>query len=168
MPCRAHHSRPRHSADRSTAVIVQQGVALVEMALVLPVIILLVFGILELARTAWTAHAAQQAAAQAAQRAARCGVSAPVQDSIRRQITPLLEASGQLNLGSRSDWLVLTPWPQSCTDADCRHVQVQLRGLVVGIGAGALALTIDVSPPVFGAVREDWGQSPQSALSCLA
>ena len=128
----------------------------------------LALGLLEFARTAWTGHAARQAVHVAARMAAACGVGGSARDAVLRAVRPTLEASGQLRLGDRSDWLLLMPLPEGCTAATCTHVRAQLRNLSVPLAAGALNLNVSINAPAATALREAYGQLPQVGSACTS
>lgn len=147
---------------------VQRGSVLTETALLLSLVLLMALGLLALARTAWTAHAAVDAAAAAARLAGLCGHGTTQAAVIRERLRPQLEASGQLQLAARHDWLVLQAWPLGCDSRSCTHVHARLQGLHVAWGAGPLQGTVDLSPAMATATREAWGQLGTGTGLCAA
>lgn len=65
----------------------------------------------------------------------------PVQEArIRKRVEGLILASGQIDLGARTDWLKLNYFPAGCNSGSCIFVEAELNGLqpnlmVPGLGS---------------------------------
>ncbi len=109
----------------------QRGAAMVELSLAVLMLCVLLLGIVELARFMWLFNTTAEASRLASRLASVCETGTAQQARIRARVQYFIEASGQLRVGQRSDWLVLSYSPASCTASNCTLVQARLSGLEV-------------------------------------
>jgi Flp pilus assembly protein TadG len=106
----------------------QAGVVAVEVALVMPLLCLLLFGIVEMGRLLWTWNAAVEATRLGARLAVVCDVDrslgAPIKSRMRTML-PLL-ANSNITIEYMNPVDTVDP---SCTNDDCKAARVRLSGL---------------------------------------
>jgi len=106
----------------------QTGVVAVEVALVMPLLCLLLFGIVEMGRLLWTWNAAVEATRLGARLAVVCDVDrslgAPIKSRMRTML-PLL-ANSNITIEYMNPVDTVDP---SCTNDDCKAARVRLSGL---------------------------------------
>lgn len=111
-----------------------RGATAVEFALTVAIFLTLLLAIIEFSRLMMLWGTASEATRIAARTGSLCSPGAITEQAIRKRVTVLLEASGQLTLDGRSDWLALSYSPLGCTEADCTLVTARLSGLRVDLG----------------------------------
>ena len=119
-----------------------RGAAAVEFALTATVFLTLLLAIIEFSRLMMLWGAASEATRTAARLGSLCSPGPITEQAIRNRVAFLLEASGQVSVGGRSDWLALSYSPQGCTEADCTMVTARLSGLSVRLGIPGPVRTI--------------------------
>jgi len=106
----------------------QAGAVAVEVALVMPLLCLLLFGIVEMGRLLWTWNAAVEATRLGARLAVVCDVDrslgAPIKSRMRSML-PLL-ANSNITIEYMNPVDTVDP---SCTNDDCKAARVRLSGL---------------------------------------
>jgi Flp pilus assembly protein TadG len=106
----------------------QEGAVAVEVALVMPILCLLLFGIVEMGRLLWTWNAAVEATRLGARLAVVCDVDrslgAPIKSRMRTML-PLL-ANSNITIEYMNPVDTVDP---SCTNDDCKAARVRLSGL---------------------------------------
>lgn len=120
----------------------QTGATMVEFALSVSVFFVALIAVVEFSRFMLLWNTAAEAAAMASRLASLCDTGAVQQARIREKVRYFVEATGQISVGSRSDWLVFSYWPANCTQADCTLVQTQLSGLEATLMIPATPLTL--------------------------
>ena len=89
-------------------------------------------------------NTAAEATRLASRLASMCDPSAAQQSRIRQRVRYFVEASGQLSVGERSDWLVLSYLPANCSASSCLWAEARLSDvqakLVIPVSAITLAL----------------------------
>lgn len=120
----------------------QTGATMVEFALSVSVFFIALIAVMEFSRFMLLWNTAAEAAAMASRLASLCDTGAVQQARIREKVRYFVEATGQITVGSRSDWLVFSYWPANCTQADCTLVQTQLSGLEASLMIPAAPLTL--------------------------
>ena len=95
------------------------GSALVEFALSLSVFFMAMLAVIEFARFMLVFNTAVEASRLASRLASVCDMGAVQQARIRSRVQYFIEASGQIVVGTRSDWLVFTYSPANCTASNC-------------------------------------------------
>ena len=98
---------------------------MLEFALTFVVFWIVFIGIIEFARTVLTWNTAQEVTRMAARYASIC--ESADQALIMGRLRYLIMATGQVDVGSRRDWLQFDYLPAGCSDASCQHVQVRLN-----------------------------------------
>ncbi len=121
-----------------------RGAVMIEFALGLMVFLLAVLSVIEVARLMLVFNMAAEATRLAARLASICDMGAVQQTQIRQQVRVFVESSGQIQVGTRSDWLTLTYWPALCTQNTCQQVQASLVSLeaVLPLPLGSLSLPL--------------------------
>ncbi len=125
----------------------QAGAAMVEFALALLIYSVGLVAVVELARFMVVFNTAAEATRLASRLASICDMGAAQEAAIRAKVRYFVEASGQISVGSRSNWLVLTYSPTGCTPATCVMVEAKLSQLQAHLMIPASALTLDL--PVY-------------------
>jgi hypothetical protein len=139
------------------APALQKGAAMMEFALSVSIFFVALIAVMELSRFMLLWNTAAEATARASRLASLCDPGAPEATHIREQVRYFVEASGQIKVGSRNDWLVLSYWPANCSQADCTLVQARLSGLQASLLIPGLALTLPL--PAHSSTR------PREAMS---
>lgn len=86
-------------------------------------------GVFEFSRLMLSWGAASEATRLAARLAAICDMSAAQESVIRNRVASTLQASGQIDLAGRTDWLVLSYYPTGCTSETCQFVEARLTNI---------------------------------------
>lgn len=120
----------------------QTGAAMIEFALSVSVFFVALIAVVEFSRFMLLWNTAAEAASMASRLASLCDPGAVQQARIREKVRYFIEASGQIKVGSRSDWLVFSYWPANCSQSDCTLVQTQLSGLQASLMIPAKALSL--------------------------
>lgn len=107
----------------------QSGTAMVELSLAVLMLCVMLLAIVEFARFMWLFNTTAEAARLASRLASVCDPGSAQQARIRAKVQYFIEASGQIRVGSRSDWLVLAYTPAYCTPSNCTLVEARLSGL---------------------------------------
>jgi hypothetical protein len=107
----------------------QRGAVLIEFALSFMIFWTVLIGVIEFSRYMFSWATASEATRIAARLASICD-KGPVQEGrIRSRVERLIRASGQIDLGTRTDWLILTYYPAGCNSETCTFVEAKLQGL---------------------------------------
>ena len=120
----------------------QTGAAMIEFALSVSIFFVALIAVVEFSRFMLLWNTAAEAASMASRLASLCDPGAVQQARIREKVRYFIEASGQIKVGSRSDWLVFSYWPANCSQSDCTLVQTQLSGLQASLMIPAKALSL--------------------------
>lgn len=107
----------------------QSGSLTVEFALAFMIFWIALMGVFEFSRLMLSWGVASEGTRVAARLAAVCDKSSEQQAIIRNHVATFLTAGGQIDLGGRSDWLVLTYYPAGCTAETCTFVEAKLSNL---------------------------------------
>jgi Flp pilus assembly protein TadG len=110
----------RRAITRARARSEERGAAALEFALVLPLLLLLVFGIISYAYM----FSVRQALTQAAAEGARAAAVAATGQSATRATAAVNEALDGLDLSCGTEGLTCTPVPATCGTAACMRVTV--------------------------------------------
>ena len=132
----------------------QAGSALVEFALSLSVFFMAMIAVIEFARFMIVMNTAVEASRLASRLASVCDTGAVQQARIRERVRYFVEASGQIVIGTRSDWLVFTYSPSNCTQANCTLVEASLRDLQAQLLIPVSAITLPIPAYRSAQVRE--------------
>jgi len=132
----------------------QTGSALVEFALSLTVFFMALLAVVEFARFMLVVNTAVEASRLASRLASVCDTGAAQQARIRERVRYFVEASGQIVVGSRSDWLVFTYSPANCTQANCTLVETSLHNLQAQLLIPVSAITLPIPAYRSAQVRE--------------
>lgn len=107
----------------------QAGTAMVEFALSMGLLCVSLVAVIELARFMLLFNTAAEAARLAGRLASVCAQDTAQQARVRAKVQYFLEASGQIRVGQRSDWLLLSYSPVGCSASNCTLVEARLAGL---------------------------------------
>ena len=132
----------------------QTGSALLEFALSLTVFFMAMMGVIEFARFMLIVNTAVEASRLASRLASVCDTGAVQQVRIRERVRYFVEASGQITVGTRSDWLVFTYSPANCTQANCTLVEASLSNLQAQLLIPVAAITLPLPAYRSAQVRE--------------
>lgn len=102
---------------------------MVEFALSMGLLCVSLVAVIELARFMLLFNTAAEAARLAGRLASVCAQGTAQQARVRAKVQYFLEASGQIRVGQRSDWLVLNYLPAGCSASNCTLVEARLSGL---------------------------------------
>ncbi len=111
-------------------------------------------GVIEFARFMLVVNTAVEASRLASRLASACDTGAVQQAKIRERVRYFVEASGQIVVGTRSDWLVFTYWPANCTQANCTLVETSLSNLQAQLLIPVSAITLPIPAYRSAQVRE--------------
>ena len=106
----------------------QGGAVAIELALVMPLLCLLLFGIVEMGRMLWTWNAAVEATRLGARLAVVCDVDRSMGAPIKSRMRTMLPLLANSNIAIEYMNPVDTVDP-SCTNDDCKAARVRLSGL---------------------------------------
>lgn len=107
----------------------QSGAVLLEFALSFILFWTALISVIEFSRYMFSWATASEATRLAARLASICE-QGPVQETrIRARVKGLVVASGQIDLGTRSDWLSINYFPAGCNSNSCYFVEAKLSGL---------------------------------------
>lgn len=132
----------------------QAGSALVEFALSLSIFFMALMGVIEFARFMLVVNTAVEASRLASRLASVCDTGAVQQARIRERVRYFVEASGQILVGNRSDWLVFNYAPAHCTPANCTLVEASLSQLQAQLLIPVSAITLPLPAYRSAQVRE--------------
>lgn len=107
----------------------QAGAATLEFAVSLLVFFVALIAVVEFARFMLVWNTAAEATRLASRLAALCNTGPAQEARIRARVKYFVEVSGQVQVGNRSDWLVLNYSPAGCTQANCTLVEARLSQL---------------------------------------
>lgn len=111
------------------ALLAQSGSILIEFALSFVIFWTAMIGVIEFSRYMFSWGTASEATRVAARLASICDKGPVQEERIRGHVARLINASGQIDLGTRTDWLVLTYFPAGCSTNTCTFVEAKLQGL---------------------------------------
>ncbi len=114
---------------RTSLKACQAGAVTVEFAFAFMIFWTAMMAVFEFSRLMLTWGAASEATRVAARLAAVCDKTPDQQAVIRRRVAGLLTASGQIDLGTSTDWLLITYYPAGCTAESCTFVEAKLSNL---------------------------------------
>ena len=110
--------------------------------------------VIEFARFMLVFNTAVEASRLASRLASVCDMGAVQQARIRSRVQYFIEASGQIVVGTRSDWLVFTYSPANCTASNCTLVEASLSNLQAQLLIPVSAITLPIPPYRSAQVRE--------------
>jgi Flp pilus assembly protein TadG len=116
----SRHALGHARGHRSTRSRDERGASAVEFALVLPILVLFLFGII----TYGYMFSVRQALTQAAAEGARAAAVAPAGHSSSKAVQAVNSALGGLNLTCGTGGLVCTPVEQTCDGDPCMKITV--------------------------------------------
>lgn len=111
----------------------QAGAVLMEFALAFSLFSVAFLAVIEFSRLMLTWGAAAEATRRGARLASTCAFGTSQATLIRSKVQPLLTASGQVDLGQRTDWLAITYLPVGCGAESCTMVDVRLNAVSVSL-----------------------------------
>ena len=130
---------------------------MVEFALALLVFSIVLISVVEFARFMLALNTAAEATRLASRLASLCDTGAAQEARIRQRVRYFVEASGQISVAQRSDWLVLTYSPANCTQSSCTLVEARLSNLQARLVIPVVPLTLAIpnsrSPQIREAMR---------------
>lgn len=107
----------------------QAGAVVMEFALAFSLFSVAFLAVIEFSRLMLTWGAAAEATRRGARLASICEFGTNQASLIRSQVKPLLTASGQVDLGQRTDWLMIDYLPAGCGPDSCTMVDVRLNAV---------------------------------------
>lgn len=107
----------------------QSGAVLIEFAISFVIFWTVLIGVIEFSRYMFSWATASEATRIAARLASICDKGTVQEARIRTRVEHLVRASGQIELGTRTDWLVLSYFPAGCNSETCTFVEAKLQGL---------------------------------------
>lgn len=107
----------------------QAGAATLEFAVSMLVFCVALMAVVEFARFMLVWNTAAEATRLASRLAALCNTGPAQETRIRARVKYFVEVSGQVQVGSRNDWLVLSYSPVGCTQTTCTLVEARLSQL---------------------------------------
>lgn len=107
----------------------QSGVTLMEFALSFMIFWLFLMGIVEFSRLMMAWGTASEATRLAARLASTCEMSSAQLSHIRQKVLFFIQASGQFDPGTSTNWLVVNYYPAGCTADSCITVEAKLQNL---------------------------------------
>ncbi len=107
----------------------QSGAATLEFAVSMLVFFVALIAVVEFARFMLVWNTAAEATRLASRLAALCNAGPAQEARIRNRVKYFVEVSGQVQVGSRSDWLVFSYSPAGCAQASCTFVEARLSQL---------------------------------------
>jgi hypothetical protein len=110
-------------------ILQQKGSAIIEFALSFILIWVLILGVIEFSRLMFSWSTAGEASRLAARLASICSNDSAQQDTIKKRVSWYIEASGQIDLGNRADWLDIKYLPSGCNSNSCTMVETTLVDL---------------------------------------
>lgn len=138
----------------------QEGTALVEFALSFSVFCMLMFGVIEFSRAMLAWNTASEATRIASRMARMCDNSDPQWTVIRDKARFFVEASGQVNVGTRTDWLVINYSPKcyesetGTSGADPCWVETRLNNLSLNLSIPFVDVSITLPEYRTKGIRE--------------
>lgn len=139
------------------ALACNRGAAAVEFALTASIFLSLLFAIIEFSRLMLLWGTASEATRMAARMASVCSPGAITEQAVRKRVASLLNASGQVSIDGRTDWLSLTYLPSGCTESTCTLVTAKISNVSAKLSIPGVKQTINL--PDFSA------SSPREAMS---
>jgi Flp pilus assembly protein TadG len=140
----------------------QAGAVAVELALVMPLLCLLLFGIVEMGRLLWTWNAAVEATRLGARLAVVCdvdrSVGAPIKSRMRAEL-PLL-ANTNITIEYMNPVDTVDP---TCTNDDCKAARVRLSGLTYNTIIPFLPLSLTL-PAFSTTLRKEYMSSTSNQV----
>ncbi len=122
----------------------QSGSVLMEFALSFVIFWTALIGVIEFSRYMFSWATASEATRLAARLASICDKGPVQEERIRERVTRLINASGQIDLGTRTDWLVLSYFPAGCNSSTCVFVEAKLQGLEPDLSVPGLNAVLTV------------------------
>lgn len=122
----------------------QAGSVIVEFALAFSLFWVGLIAVVEFSRLMFTWGTAAEATRRAARLASTCAVGTAQADQIRAKVRPLVIASGQVDLGTRTDWLAISYLPSGCTADTCTMVDARLSNVAVSMMVPGLSRSITI------------------------
>lgn len=107
----------------------QSGTAIIEFALSFVVFWIAFIAVIEFGRLMFAWNTASEATRIAARLASICDMGPGQQGRIRDRVSHFIEASGQVSVDGRTDWLTLGYQPAGCDASNCQYVEAQLSNL---------------------------------------
>ncbi len=138
----------------------QRGTALLEFALSFSLFCVVMFGVIEFSRAMFAWNTAAEATRIANRMARMCDNSDPQWSIIREKVRFFVEASGQLDVGSRSDWLQINYSPKcyesetNVTESDPCWIETKLNNLKLDLAIPLVNISIDLPEFRTKAIRE--------------
>lgn len=105
------------------------GSIIVEFALSVSVFCVALIAVVEFSRLMYAWGSAAEGTRRAARLATTCSISAQTEAAIRARVRPFVVSSGQVDLGTRTDWLVISYLPAGCTSETCTVVEARLNAV---------------------------------------
>jgi Flp pilus assembly protein TadG len=140
----------------------QRGAAAIELALVMPLLCLLLFGIVEMGRMLWTWNAAVEATRLGARLAVVCDVdrsaAAPIKGRMRTMLPLLTNANITIEYMNPVDTV-----DPSCTNDDCKAARVRLSGVTYQPVIPFLPLSVTL-PPFSTSLRKEFMSSASNQV----
>ena len=107
----------------------QKGATVLEFALSFMLFWTALLAVVEFSRLMFAWNTAAEATRLAARLASICDIGSAQQQNIRARVAYFIEASGQVDLAGRTDWLQFSYVPTGCTKATCSQVEARLYDL---------------------------------------
>lgn len=120
----------------------ESGSLTVEYALAFMLFWSALMGVIEFSRLMLSWGVASEATRLASRLASLCDKSAAQEAAIRNRVAGFIAASGQIDVGTRTDWLKLTYYPNNCTVENCTFVEARLSGLYPTLSIPGLTGTV--------------------------
>lgn len=124
------------------ALACNRGAAAVEFALTASIFFTLLFAIIEFSRLMLLWGTASEATRMAARMASVCSPGAITEQAARKRVASLLNASGQVSINGRTDWLSLTYLPSGCTESTCTLVTARIANVSAKVSIPGVQQTI--------------------------
>lgn len=138
------------------ALTCNRGAAAVEFALTASIFLTLLFAVIEFSRLMLLWGTASEATRIAARMGSVCSPGALTEQTVRKRVAALLNASGQVSISGRTDWLSLSYLPSGCTESTCTLVTAKITNVSAKLNIPGVPQTINL--PDFSA------SSPREAM----
>lgn len=143
----------------------QAGAVTVEFAFAFMIFWTAMISVFEFSRLMLTWGAASEATRLAVRLAAVCDKTPDQQAVIRRRVANLLTASGQIDLGASTNWLLITYYPAGCTAENCTFVEAKLSNLHPAMMVPGLSKTVTLPDFRINSPREGMRNSIKGELN---
>jgi Flp pilus assembly protein TadG len=140
----------------------QGGAVAIEVALVMPLLCMLLFGIVEMGRMLWTWNAAVEATRLGARLAVVCDVDRSLGAPIKSRMRTMLPLLANTNITIEYMNPIDTVDP-SCTNDDCKAARVRLSGLTYRTIIPFLPLSVAL-PPFSTSLRKEYMSSTSNQV----